>query len=57
MKSDNSSIQFIAQSKSKRREQLSNLPVEEKAKILVELQKMAAPILNARGIKVAPWKI
>lgn len=54
---ENSSIHNIAQSKIRRRKRLSQLPVEEKTKILVDLQKMAAPILDARGIKVAPWKI
>lgn len=38
--------------KKERRLALARLPYDEKMKILIEMQKMAAPILRARGKKV-----
>lgn len=40
-----------------RRMALSRLPYNEKVRIVVELQKMQAPILRARGVKVKVWDI
>ena len=39
------------------REALRRLPLPEKVRIVVELQKIAAPILRARGQKPVVWKI
>ena len=36
---------------------LAKRPIEEKVKILVQLQKMAIPILSARDIKHKAWSI
>ena len=39
------------------REKLRNLPLPEKVRIVVELQKIAAPILRARGEKPIVWEL
>jgi len=39
------------------RETLRKLPLPEKVRIVVELQKMVAPILRARGENPYVWKI
>ena len=39
------------------RRQLADLPYPEKVRIVVELQKIAAPILKARGVTVSPWRL
>jgi hypothetical protein len=39
-----------------RRMMLARLPYEEKLKILIELQTIAAPILRSRGKKVVVFK-
>lgn len=57
MKTPKQTIQKIFQAKQERRRHLAKLPIEEKIKILVQLQKIAAPILATRGIKKQPWKI
>ena len=51
------SVKDIFLAKQKRRKYLAERPVEEKIKILVELQRIASPILRARGIRKEPWKI
>lgn len=43
--------------KEARRLKLASLPFEEKVRIVVELQKIQAPILRARGIKVKVWEL
>ncbi|MDZ4859459.1 MAG: hypothetical protein SGI88_10810 [Candidatus Hydrogenedentes bacterium] len=47
----------LFEAKEKRRRELAALPYHEKVRIVVELQKMAAPILRARGINVRVWDI
>jgi hypothetical protein len=39
------------------REKMRNLPLPEKVRIVVELQKIAAPILRARGENPFVWQI
>ena len=39
------------------RRRLADLPYPEKVRIVVELQKIAAPILKARGVTVKPWRL
>ena len=51
------SLERYIKYKNKRREDLSKLSYEEKIKILLKLQKITAPLLQARGIKVKPWEI
>lgn len=53
----NKVIEKIFQSKQRRRRALAKLPVSEKVKILVSLQKIASPLLAARGIHKIPWRI
>ena len=43
--------------KEEHRKILRDLSFPEKVRIVVELQKIAAPTLRARGINVHPWKI
>ncbi len=57
LKAREKSVQDLFQAKKERRQELSKLPIEEKVKILVLLQKMASPIFTARGLKRIPWKL
>lgn len=50
-------LKRIFEAKEKRRRDLASLPIEEKIKILVQLQKIASPILAIRGVKKNPWAI
>lgn len=43
--------------KEKRRRKLAGLSFPEKVRAVVQLQRMAAPILLARGRQVCVWKI
>jgi len=52
-----SAADTVFQEKARRRLRLARLPYPEKVRIVVELQKMQAPILAARGISVRIWKI
>ena len=51
----NKRIEQTFKAKKERRKELARLPVEEKFKILLQLQKIASPILRARGIEKKPW--
>lgn len=42
-------IEKIFKAKAARRKALARLPIEEKVKILIELQNMAAPLLRVRS--------
>ncbi len=57
MDSINPEIENILEAKVARRRVLARLPIEEKVKILIELQKMAAPLLRARGRDVRIWEL
>lgn len=50
-------MERILAAKEARRQKLATASFPEKIMMLVQLQEMAAPILNARGIHVRPWKI
>lgn len=50
-------VKDIFEAKRQRRRDLSNLPLEEKIKILIHLQEIAIPIFAMRGIKKTAWKI
>jgi len=41
----------------KRHQLMSKLPIEEKIKCLVSIQKMAKPILKKRGKEIRVWEI
>ncbi|NQT34284.1 hypothetical protein HQ587_03770 [bacterium] len=43
--------------KEARRKRLASLPIAEKVRILVRMQKMAAPLLKAQGREARVWKI
>ncbi len=47
----------LAGGKEEHRKILRDLPFPEKVKIVVQLQKIAAPTMRARGIIVHPWRI
>jgi len=49
--------QHLGLGKPLHREALRRLPLPEKVRIVVELQKIAAPILRARRRKPVVWKI
>lgn len=43
--------------KEQRRRKLAELPFPEKVRVVVQLQRMVAPILRARGRQVRVWNI
>jgi hypothetical protein len=45
----------IFSAKQERRQDLARLPYPEKVQAVIELQKLAATILRARGKIVKPW--
>ena len=49
------SLESAIRASDERHRQLARLPIAEKVKILIELQKIAAPLLRARGMKVRIW--
>ncbi len=57
MKNRNKQMGRILKEKQERRQALADLPIEEKFRILIELQKMASPILRSRGVERTPWMI
>ncbi len=57
LKQDKKIIEKFFEAKRQRRRQLANIPIQEKVKILVKLQKMAIPVLVARGIQKKVWEL
>lgn len=57
MKRNKKTVEDLFRAKEERRRSLAKLPIEEKIKILVRMQKLAAPLLLARGLSRKPWKI
>ncbi|HEY9053475.1 MAG TPA: hypothetical protein VIO60_01510 [Rectinemataceae bacterium] len=57
MDSIKTELDRILAMKRARRSQLSALPFEQKVRLVVELQKIQAPILRARGINVKVWNL
>lgn len=49
--------QVVVHGKEDHRRILRDLPFPEKVKIVVKLQRMAAPAMRARGIHVHPWEV
>lgn len=43
--------------KRERRRQLARMSFPEKVRAVIQLQRMAAPLLRARGRQVVPWDI
>ena len=52
----NPEVANLFAAKEARRRRLAALPFPEKIRMLMQLQRMAAPILRARGRDVRPWK-
>ena len=50
-------IARIFAAKEQRRQALARLPFPEKVRAVIELQKMVATILRARGKVVRPWDV
>ena len=48
-------LQRLFDAKETRRRKLAQLPFPEKVRIILQLQRMAAPLFRARGIKVRVW--
>jgi len=53
----NSVMERIIAAKKARRKRLAALPVPEKVRMLVQMQKLAAPLLRAQGRRAVVWKI
>ncbi|MBM3495326.1 MAG: hypothetical protein FJX72_13550 [Armatimonadetes bacterium] len=49
-------IERLFEASEARRKRLAALPWEEKIRMVIELQRMAAPIQRARGRNVTPWE-
>ncbi len=47
----------LAAAKEARRRKLATLPFPDKVRVVVRLQRMAAPILRARGLQVRVWNL
>ena len=50
-------IENIFETKQKRRKDLAALSIEEKVRILVQLQRIALPIYLARGLEKRAWEL
>ncbi|CAN5197892.1 hypothetical protein BH20VER2_BH20VER2_12060 [soil metagenome] len=50
-------VKRLFRAKAERRRSLAALPFPEKVAAVVKLQEMAAPILQARGRTVRPWRM
>ena len=48
-------IEKLFRAKEKRRSQLADMPFPDKVRAVVQLQRMAAPVLRARGKHVTVW--
>jgi hypothetical protein len=53
----NPEIARLVAAKQRRRRQLARLPFAEKVKVVVQLQRMAAPLLRQRGRPAKVWEL
>ena len=53
----NPEVERLFVAKEKRRKKLARLPFSEKVVMVVQLQRMVAPILRARGQHVRVWNL
>jgi hypothetical protein len=53
----NPEVARLLAAKEARRRRLARLPFPEKVRAIVQLQRMAAPILRARGRPVQVWNL
>ncbi|RPJ58132.1 MAG: hypothetical protein EHM23_18360 [Acidobacteria bacterium] len=52
-----SEIERLFTAKEERRKELAALPYADKVRIVIQLQRMAAPILRRRGRDVTVWSL
>lgn len=50
-------IEKLFRAKEKRRSRLAGMPFPDKVQAVVQLQRMAAPVLRARGKQVIVWSL
>ena len=50
-------LQRLLEAKEARRRKLAAAPIREKVVAVIRLQELAAPLLQARGRNVRPWKL
>jgi len=53
----NPEVERLLAAKKARRRQLAALPFPEKVRVVVQLQRMAVPLLRARGRAVRVWNL
>ena len=53
----NPEIEQLFRAKEQRRVRLAAMPFHEKVRSVVQMQKMAAPLLRSRGIQVRVWEL
>ena len=53
----NPEIEKLFRAKEQRRVRLAAMPFHEKVRSVVQMQKMAAPLLRSRGIQVRVWEL
>jgi hypothetical protein len=52
---ENRDLELALESKNRRRRELAKLPIKKKIQMVIQLQKIAAPILKQRGRIVYCW--
>jgi hypothetical protein len=52
---DSPSLNKVLTAKQRRRQELARMPIEQKLRVVVRLQEMAAPILEKRGKVRRVW--
>jgi hypothetical protein len=50
-------IEKLFRAKEKRRSRLAEMPMHEKVRAIIQLQRMAAPVLRARGKHATVWSL
>lgn len=53
----NPEIEKLFRAKEERRARLAAMPFHEKVLAIVQMQKMAAPLLRGRGLQVRIWEL
>ena len=53
----NPEIEKLFRAKEERRARLAAMPFHEKVLAVVQMQKMAAPLLRGRGLQVRVWEL
>jgi hypothetical protein len=50
-------IEKLFCAKEKRRSRLAEMPIHEKVRAIIQFQRMAAPVLRARGKHATVWSL